>query len=71
MNALLPDYRNSGAKGKERLAGVKKRGRPREFGESGPNVDNQIKKIFRLALEKYYLTSNENRLTVAYKRILC
>lgn len=30
-NSLLPDYENSGAAGKERKAGEKKRGKPRKY----------------------------------------
>lgn len=70
INALLPDYGNSGGKGKDKEAGNKKRGRPRKYSSQGINVDEQTKKIFRAALEKYYLTSKENRLTDAYKMMI-
>ncbi|HDR7257778.1 TPA: DDE-type integrase/transposase/recombinase [Bacillus paranthracis] len=70
LDALLPDYKNSGAKGKERVAGSKKRGRPSKYGTEGINVDEATKQIFRVALEKYYLTSKQNRLTDAYKFML-
>ncbi|MGD6834420.1 Mu transposase C-terminal domain-containing protein [Sutcliffiella halmapala] len=70
VDALLPDYKNSGAKGKERKAGETKRGRPPVYGVKGINVDEATKKIFRLAIEKYYLTSKQNSLTAAYKFML-
>nr|WP_246439774.1 Mu transposase C-terminal domain-containing protein [Bacillus benzoevorans] len=70
IDALLPDYKNSGAKGKERKAGENKRGRPPVYGVKGINVDEETKRIFRLAIEKYYLTSKQNSLTAAYKFML-
>lgn len=70
INALLPDYKNSGAKGKERKAGDKKRGRPSKYGVKGINVDESTKRIFSVAIEKYYLTSKQNSLTDAFKFML-
>lgn len=70
IDALLPNYINSGARGKERNAGEKKRGLPRKYGTIGINVDETTKKIFRKAIEKYYLNSKQNSLTVAYKFML-
>lgn len=69
-NALLPDYRNCGAKGKERKAGKVKRGRPRvhkEITGEGVNVTEDIKKIFRIAINKYYYTTAKNSLTLTYE----
>ena len=56
-NALLPDYCNSGGKGKVRQAsaGVK-RGRPRKNGaDDGPglNADEEIRRTFRVAIARY------------------
>lgn len=56
-NALLPDYCNSGGKGKVRQAsaGVK-RGRPRKNGaDAGPglNADEEIRRTFRVAIARY------------------
>jgi hypothetical protein len=54
-NALLPDYANSGARGKTRASseGVK-RGRPRKNGENpGVNVDDAMRRIFRVASASY------------------
>ncbi|MFC6335194.1 hypothetical protein ACFP56_21390 [Paenibacillus septentrionalis] len=70
INALLPDYNKSGALGKVRNAGEKKRGRPRKYQGIGINVDESTKEVFRKAINKYYLTSKQNSLTVAYKLML-
>jgi hypothetical protein len=55
QNALLPDYANSGARGKTRTAnsGVK-RGRPRKSGSyQGLNVDDATRAVFRAAVARY------------------
>lgn len=56
-NALLPDYCNSGAKGKVRQASAGiKRGRPRKNGaDAGPglNADEEIRRTFRVAIARY------------------
>lgn len=54
-NALLPDYANSGGRGKTRTAtpGVK-RGRPRkDGGPQGVNVDDALRTVFRLAAARH------------------
>ncbi|MHC5722358.1 MAG: DNA-binding protein, partial [Nostoc sp.] len=70
-NALLPDYVNSGGKGKPKASGEKKRGRPRKYAHDqeigvGINVNEEDKKIFRFAIAKLYNNSKENFLTTAY-----
>ncbi|MBP1206257.1 hypothetical protein JOD97_004330 [Duganella sp. 1411] len=56
-NALLPDYCNSGGKGKVRQASAGiKRGRPRKNGDdAGPglNADEEIRRTFRVATARY------------------
>jgi hypothetical protein len=74
-NALLPDYENSGAPGKERNSGEKKRGRPRRYAFDpkigvGINVDEDVKKIFRVAVSKFYRNPKENSLMTAYDLML-
>lgn len=69
-NALIPDYYKSGGKGKEKSAGQKKRGRPRKYNSQGINVDESTKRIFFVALEKYYLTSKKNSIPAAYKMMI-
>lgn len=70
VDALLPDYKNSGAKGKERNPGENKRGRPNVYGPKGINIDENTKKIFRVSIEKYYLTTKQNSLIATYKFML-
>ncbi|MEH2136713.1 Mu transposase C-terminal domain-containing protein [Nostoc sp.] len=70
-NALLPDYANSGGRGKPKASGDKKRGRPRKYAhdqEIGPgvNVTEEDKKIFRFAITNFYNNHKENFLTTAY-----
>ncbi|WP_163528057.1 Mu transposase C-terminal domain-containing protein [Halobacillus ihumii] len=69
-NALLPDYYKSGGKGKERAANSKKRGRPRKYQSQGINVDEQTKKLFRISIEKYYLTTRKNNLSEAFNMMI-
>lgn len=72
-NALLPDYINSGGRGKEKCSGHAKRGRPRKnkdlLGE-GLNINEDIKKIFRVSINKYYNTCTKNPLTTAYELMI-
>lgn len=65
-NALLPDYYKSGNKGVEKVPGNKKLGRPRKIG-LGINVDEATKKVFRVAISRYYHTSKQNPLSTAYE----
>lgn len=69
-NSLLPDYHNCGCKGMERNAGERKRGRPRKaYKGEGINVDDEIKRIFRLAVKRFYYTTTENSLITAYEQM--
>ena len=75
-NSLLPDYSNSGGKGKARKASDSiKRGRPRkykkvaEIGE-GINITEEDRKIFRIAISKFYNNRKGNFLTTAYELML-
>ncbi|SHH83257.1 Mu transposase, C-terminal [Caloranaerobacter azorensis DSM 13643] len=69
-NALLPDYYRCGGRGKEKRAGDVKRGRPRKhkdiFGE-GVNVTEEIKKIFKTAVNRFYYTTAKNSLVLTYE----
>lgn len=73
-NALLPDYQNSGGKGKKRNVS-KKLGRKRKFkhvveiGE-GVNVDEGMKKIFRAAISQFYYNPKEISLMTAFNLML-
>ncbi len=69
VNALLPDYKNSGAKGKVRTAKEKKLGRPRKYMPgTGVNVDESIKRLFRIAIDKYLLTDKGYSFPYAHRR---
>ncbi|MEQ8175596.1 MAG: Mu transposase C-terminal domain-containing protein [Syntrophomonadaceae bacterium] len=73
MNALLPDYDKSGGKGKDKAAGEKKRGRPRKHSlmlGNGVNVDEDTKRIFRVAIKRYYYTRKGIPLTDVYKLMI-
>ncbi len=69
VNALLPDYKNSGAKGKKRTPGEKKLGRPRKYKPgTGVNVDAFIEKLFRISIQKYLLTDKGYSFPYAHRR---
>jgi hypothetical protein len=73
-NALLPDYGNSGAKGKVRQAsaGVK-RGRPRKNrADDGPglNADEEIRRTFRVATAHYAAGHGKFSRLGAYQQML-
>lgn len=70
-NALLPDYLNSGAKGKPRKAGAKKLGRPRKYGEEpGRNRVAEDEAIFRIALQRSYIKNKRFTITSTYHEML-
>lgn len=68
-NALLPDYRNSGAKGKKRIAKDKKLGRPRIYNsEQGINVNEDIEKLFYRTIKLFFLKDNKHSLPFVYRK---
>lgn len=70
-NSLLPHYYKCGGKGKEKLAGKVKRGRPPIYKQhEGINVDENIKKIFKQSISKFYNTKKQNSLVTAYELML-
>lgn len=72
-NSLLTKYSNSGGKGKERKLGSNKVGRPRKYNtindESGINIDDDIKILFRKGIERYYY-NGKNSMKEAYTSII-
>ena len=71
-NALLPDYKNSGAPGKTRgsSAGVK-RGRPRKSGSHpGLNADDVIRRTFCAAVARYAATHSQFSRRGAYRQMI-
>lgn len=75
-NALLPDYHNSGGRGvTKNYSSDKKRGRPRKYSKiskigNGVNITEEDRRIFRIAITKFYNNRNKNYLTTAYKLML-
>lgn len=63
-NSLLPDYRNSGAKGKKKTSN-KKLGRPRSTTPGvGSAIDASIERMFRIVIDRYY--SNDKGVSLPY-----
>lgn len=74
-NAMLPDYANSGGRGKTKKLSDEKIGRPRRVtvnGEyrSGINITDEIKTQFEHAINKYYRKANNYSLKDVYSFIL-
>lgn len=70
-NALLPDFKNRGAKGSPKKAGSRKRGRPRKLGDTvGKNADDEMKQIFEKAVSRFYHNRKELPFTAVYDLML-
>lgn len=74
-NALLPDYINSGGKGKEKNLKDSKVGRRRRidyYGSKieGINITSDVKKHIELSLNKYYRNNNKITLKETYINML-
>jgi hypothetical protein len=71
-DALLPDYANSGARGKTRgISADVKRGRPRKAGSHpGFNADPDIRKIFGAAIARYSATHDAFSRRAAYRQMI-
>jgi len=70
-DALLPDYANSGAPGRARVAtGGIKRGRPSKRAVAGPNVDAALRTIFQSAVARHGATNAEFSRRAAYRAML-
>ncbi len=68
--ALLPDYANSGAKGKIRASSANvKRGRPRKSG-LGLNTDAAIRATFHAAVARYAATHTQFSRRGAYRQMI-
>lgn len=69
--SLLPNYYKCGSKGKNRKVGDKKRGRPRKNGENaGINIDDNIRKMFQIGLNRYFYNERNNSLKTAFELTL-
>ncbi|KEI96833.1 transposase [Clostridium botulinum A2B3 87] len=74
-NALLPDYKNSGGKGKDKNLSKNKVGRPKKanyYGEivQGINITDDVKIHFKIAIDKYYRNKNKMSLKETYNLML-
>lgn len=71
-NALLPDYRNSGGRGKTRAANPDiKRGRPRKGeGHPGMNASDKVRATFRVAVARYAATHTAFSRRGAYRQMI-
>ncbi|MCM3491001.1 Mu transposase C-terminal domain-containing protein [Alkalihalophilus marmarensis] len=74
-NAMLPDYANSGGKGKAKSLTEAKTGRPRRVNISGEyqtgiNITGEVKLQFEHAINKYYRKTNNYSLKDVYHFIL-
>ncbi|WP_155988657.1 Mu transposase C-terminal domain-containing protein [Paenibacillus massiliensis] len=69
--ALVPSFDKRGGRGKTKASGQAKRGRPRKFSqEEGINVNEEVERIFRVSLKKYYYTSKKAPLKFAYRKMI-
>lgn len=69
-NALLPDFINCGGKNISKKVGITKMGRPRKHQEIsglGVNTSDDIKKIFRKAINRFYYTTSKKSLVLTYE----
>jgi len=72
-NALLPDFMFCGGRNIDKKINETKIGRPRKnvaILGNGINVDENMKQIFRMAVNKYYNNSSKASLKVAYEMML-
>ncbi|ELV07889.1 Transposon Tn7 transposition protein tnsB [Wohlfahrtiimonas chitiniclastica SH04] len=68
-NALLPNYKNSGAKGKKRIAKNKELGRPRVYKKGMTAVINEdIERLFSIIINKYLLNDKKFPVVYAYRK---
>ncbi|MEH7885630.1 Mu transposase C-terminal domain-containing protein [Bacillus sp. JJ1609] len=76
INGLLPHFSKCGAPGKDRESKTgKKRGRKRKIAqvlkmELGVNIDEEMKRIFRLAIKLHYSDTRKNPLKYAYDKMI-
>lgn len=69
-NALLPDYANSGGRGKTKAPSVKKRGTPVQYGIAGINVSAEMRELFRASLQRYFVKNKKMSKNSCYERCL-
>lgn len=68
-NALLPDYKNSGARGKKRIAKEKRLGRPRIHKQGATAIINEdVERLFSVVINKYLLNDSKHTVVYAYRQ---
>lgn len=68
-NALLPDYSNSGGKGKKRISQDKKLGRPRtNMPGVGAIINEHVRQLFKITIDRYLLTDKKHSLPYAHRK---
>lgn len=68
---MLPDYKNSGGKGKKRVAKDKKLGRPRKYTpDVGAIIDESVERLFRIAIDRYLLKDKGHSFPYAHRRFV-
>lgn len=68
-NAMLPDYKNSGAPGKQRNFNAKKAGRSRMFGRGeGVPINEAIRKQFRRTIDEILMKDKGFSIRYAYRQ---
>lgn len=70
LNSLLPDFFNCGGIGRDRATSDAKKGRPRKYPDitgQGINVTEDIKTVFRKAINRFYYTRAKNSLVLTYE----
>ncbi len=65
---LVPLYNNCGGRNKEKAVSEKKRGRPSAV--KGININQDIKKMFKVGLNRYYYNERMNSLKLVYELII-
>lgn len=68
--ALTPDYANSGASGKVKPEGARKRGKPVRIGPVGMNADEGVRRVFRTSVAKYFAKSKKIDVASCYEQCL-
>ncbi len=70
-NSLISDYYHCGNEKIDKKSGIIKRGRPKvNEVNTGVNIDESIKKIFKTSINRFYYNQNKNSLVTAYHLML-
>ncbi|WP_018632645.1 Mu transposase C-terminal domain-containing protein [Neomegalonema perideroedes] len=70
ISALTPDYARSGAPGKPKPEGTRKRGKPAHIGPVGMNVDEEVRAAFRAVVTTYFAKNRKIDVAACYHQCL-